>query len=75
MVYNADKPAAPLAQASEAFIKPLGQQPGLTKREAAAIASLQGIRASGTDISAADAAQVAWEDAAALFADKPGGGA
>ena len=60
------EPAEPSTQAAEVFVTE--QHVGLTKRERAAIASLEGQRASGKEATSEEVGKLAWADADALFA-------
>lgn len=62
-----DQPAHPFAQTSESYQITGTQHSGLTKRESAAIASLEGQRAGGSKEGSEQVAQLAWADADALF--------
>ncbi|GAB2620139.1 hypothetical protein [Novilysobacter erysipheiresistens] len=63
-----DQPAHPFAQTSESYQITGTQHSGLTKRESAAIASLQGQRAGGSKGDPEQVGKLAWADADALFA-------
>ena len=63
------EPASPAPAATESFTRVTEQHEGLTKRETAAIAAMQGLLAGGSDLSASHLAQEAIGHADALIAE------